>query len=190
MLLLDPPEERPLAWYALYTRHQHERNVARALTGKGFEVFLPLYTAIHRWKDRDKKLALPLFTCYVFLQNPCERWQPILATPGVHSVVCFGKRAAEILYSEIEAVRKVVGSGLRAEPHPYLKCGDRVRVRGGPMQGLEGLLLRKKNLSKLVVSVEMLQRSVAVEIDASTVERVSAPKPGFEPRWLAVNAPA
>src|SRR5690348_668554 len=76
-------------WYALYTRHQHEKNVARALAGKEFEVFLPLYTAVHRWKDRDKALSLPLFPCYVFLRNPLERWHPVLATPGVHSVVGF-----------------------------------------------------------------------------------------------------
>ena len=120
------------AWYALYTRHQHEKNVARALGGKGFEVFLPLYTAIHRWKDRDKKLSLPLFPCYVFLQNPSERWQSILATPGVHSVVGFAKRPATIPSSEIESVRSVVGSCLKVEPHPFLKCGDRVRTHGRP----------------------------------------------------------
>ena len=70
------------AWYAVHTRHQHEKNVARGLEGKGFEVFLPLYTAVHRWKDRDKQLSLPLFPCYVFLRSPLERWQPVLTTPG------------------------------------------------------------------------------------------------------------
>lgn len=177
-------------WYALYTRHQHEKNVARALAGKGLEVFLPLYTAVHRWKDRDKKLLLPLFPCYVFLQSPVERWQTILSTPGVHSVVGFAGQPAMIPRSEIEAVRKVVGSSITAEPHPFLKCGDRVRLRAGPLEGLEGLLLRKKNLWKLLVSVEMLQSSVAVEIDASMVERVCIPKPGFAPRFLPTNAPA
>ena len=66
------------AWYALYTRHQHEKNVARALTGKGFEVFVPLYAVVHRWRGRDKQLSLPLFPCYVFLRNPSERWQPVM----------------------------------------------------------------------------------------------------------------
>jgi transcription antitermination factor NusG len=177
------------AWYALYTRHQHEKHVARALAGKGLEVFLPLYTAVHRWKDRDKQVSLPLFPCYVFLQSPVERWQPVLSTPGVHSVLGFAGQPAMIPRSEIEAVRKMVGSSLNAEPHPFLKCGDRVRLMAGPLQGLEGLLLRKRNLWKLVVSVDMLQRSVAVEIDASMVERVCTPKP-LAPRLLPAHAPA
>jgi len=90
--------------------------------------------------------------------------------------------------SEIEAVRRMVGSPLKAEPHPFLKCGDRIRLRGGPLQGLEGILLRKRNVWKLLVSVEMLQRSVAVEVDASMVERVSAPTRGFAPPFLPINA--
>jgi transcription antitermination factor NusG len=175
-------------WYALYTRHQHEKNVARILASKEFEVFLPLYTAVHRWKDRDKELSLPLFPCYVFLRNSTERWHPILVTPGVHSVVGFGKRPAMIPCDEIEAVRKMVGTG-RAEPHPFLQCGDRVRLRAGPLQGLEGLLVRKKSLWKLLVSVEMLQRSVAVEIDATAVERVCPRKPAGVAGFLQINAP-
>jgi len=173
-----------VAWYAIYTRHHHERNVALALEGKGLEAFLPLYTSVRRWKDRDKKLQLPLFPCYVFLRNPIGRWQPVLATPGVHSVVGFGGRPAVIPISEIEAVRRIVGSSVRAEPHPYLRCGDRVRITAGPLQGLEGRLLRKKSLWKLLVSVEMLQRSVAVEIDATMIERVSS---GFTGRMLPLS---
>jgi transcription antitermination factor NusG len=164
------------AWYAVHTRHQHEKNVARVLANKGFEAFLPLYTAVHRWKDRDKQLILPLFPCYVFLRSPLERWQPILTTPGVHSVLGFGGQHSMIPSWEIESIRRMVGSPLKAEPHPYLKCGDRIRVRAGALQGLEGILVRKKNIWKLLVSVEMLQRSVAVEVDASMVERLSSPK--------------
>jgi transcription antitermination factor NusG len=174
-----------LAWYAVHTRHQHEKHVVRSLGGKGFEVFLPLYTAIHRWKDRDKKLSLPLFPCYIFLQNPSERWQSILATPGVHSVVGFAKRPATISAGEIEAIQRVVDSCLKLEPHPFLQCGDRVRLRAGPLEGLEGLLLRKKGGWKLLVSVEMLQRSVAVEIDASMVERIGVRSARVAPGFLA-----
>jgi transcription antitermination factor NusG len=179
-------------WYAVHTRYQHEKNVARALAGKQFEVFLPLYAAIHRWKDRDKQLSLPLFPCYVFLRSPLERWQPVLATPGVHSVLGFGGKRSMIPSSEIEAVRRMVESPLKAQPHPFLKCGDRVRLRAGPLQGLEGILSRKKNLWKLLVSVEMLQRSVAVEVDASMVERVWVSKPEFATRFLPLpmNVPA
>jgi transcription antitermination factor NusG len=173
------------SWFALYTRHQHEKTVASALSYRGVEVFVPLYTSVRRWKDRNKKLQLPLFPGYVFMQNPENRWQPILATPGVHSVVGFGGRPAEIPVSEIEAVRRVVGSSLQAEPHPFLKCGDHIRLTAGPLQGLEGLLLKKKSLWKLLVSVDMLQRSVAVEIDASMVERVSS---GLPPEFYRLQS--
>ena len=118
-------------WYAVHTRHQHEKNVARALTGKGFEVLLPLYTAVHRWKDRDKQLSLPLFPCYVFLHNLFERWHSILTTPAVHGVLGFGGKRSMIPCSEIEAVRRMAGSPLKTEPHPFLNCGDRVRLRAG-----------------------------------------------------------
>jgi len=183
-----PGQDLDSAWYAVHTRHQHEKNVARVLAGKGFEAFLPLYTAVHRWKDRDKQLSLPLFPCYVFLHSPLERWQPILTTPGVHSVLGFGGKRSMIPSSEIEAIRRMVGSPLKTEPHPFLKCGDLIRLRGGPLQGLEGILLRKRSVWKLLVSVEMLQRSVAVEVDASMVERVSAPTRGFAPPFLRINA--
>lgn len=159
-------------WYAVYTRHQHEKTVARLLIGKGIETFLPLYATVHRWKNGVKQLSLPLFPCYVFLRNPLDRWLPILTTPGIHTVVGFGGERAVIPRSEIEAIRRMVESPVKAEPHPFLKCGDRVRLKAGPLQGLEGMLFRKKNLWKLVVSVEMLQRSVAVEVNASDVERV------------------
>ena len=182
--------ETPPDWYALYTRHQHEKNVARSLSGKGFEVFLPLYTAVHRWKDRDKQLSLPLFPCYIFLRNPSERWQSIVATPGVYSLVGFAKRPATISSDEIDAVKRVVGSCLRLEPHPFLQCGDRVRLTAGPLEGLEGLLVRKKSTWKLVVSVEMLQRSVAVEVDATMVERVAARSAEVTPGFLNAMARA
>jgi len=185
-----PGNDLDSAWYAVHTRHQHEKNVARVLAGKGFEAFLPLYTAVHRWKDRDKQLSLPLFPCYVFLRSPLERWQPILTTPGVHSVLGFGGKRSMIPDSEIEAIRRMVGSPLKAEPHPYLKCGDRIRLRGGPLQGLEGILIRKRSVWKLLVSVEMLQRSVAVEVDASMAERVSTPKAELATGFLLRNASA
>jgi transcription antitermination factor NusG len=159
-------------WFALHTRHQHEKSVHRILTGKGFDAFLPLYDTAHHWKDRVKRVSLPLFPCYVFLRGPLAHWLPVVSTPGVHNVVGFGGEPASISSAEIEAIRTVVESSVKAEPHPFLKCGDRVRVTAGPLRGLEGILLRKKNWCKLLLSVEMLQRSVAVEIDAAMVQRV------------------
>ena len=160
------------SWYALHTRHQHEKAVVRALSAMGYQVFLPLYSATHRWKDRDKQLSLPLFPSYVFLQNLSVGWRPVLNTPGVYSLVTFAGRPAVIECSEIDAIRRLVEGANRPEPHPFLKCGDRVRLTAGPLQGLEGILFRKKSIWKLVVSVELLQRSVAVEVDASMTERL------------------
>jgi transcription antitermination factor NusG len=164
-------------WYALYTRHQHEKNIAKALTAKGFEVFLPLYASTHQWRGRIKHTSLPFFPCYVFLQAPPDGWLPILTTPGIHTVVGFAGQPAVIPPSEIEAIRRVVESPMKAEPHPFLQCGDRVRLIAGPLEGLEGALIRKNNVWKLLVSVELLQRSVAVEVDAYMVERIGVPKP-------------
>jgi transcription antitermination factor NusG len=164
------------AWYALYTRHQHEKAVARVLSGKGFQVFLPLYDAVRRWKDRTKQISLPLFPCYVFLQGVHRRLD-ILSTPGVHSVVSSEGRPAPISEEEIEAIRRMIESKALIEPHPFLKTGDWIRVKAGPLAGVEGILVRKKNQWRLVVSVELLQKSVAVEVDASSVERAPRRSP-------------
>jgi len=168
------------AWYALYTRHQHEKNSARILASKGFDTFLPLYTAAHQWKDRVKRLSLPLFPCYVFIRGGIDRRFEVLTTPGIHSWVGVAGNPLPIADTEIESIRQVVETSLRVEPHPFLKCGDWVRVRSGPLAGIEGILVRKKNLLRLVLSVELLEKSVAVEVDASAVERV----PGSRPRRL------
>jgi transcription antitermination factor NusG len=160
-------------WHALYTRHQHEKPIARILSNKGHEVFLPLCPVTHRWRDRTKQLWLPLFPCYVFIQGGLDRQLQILNTPGVFAIVGWTGHPAMIPNEEIEAVRQMVESSIRVEPHPYLNCGDPVRVISGPLQGLTGILTRKKNLFRLVVSVEMLGRSAAVEIDISCLERLA-----------------
>ena len=168
-------------WHAIYTRHQHEKMVAQILTYKGFDVFLPLYATVHRWKDRDKELSLPLFPCYVFLRGGLERRYEIVTTPGMHSFVGPGNQPEIIPSAEIEAIRRAAESSVRIEPHPFLKCGDRVRVKSGPMKGVEGTLVRKKSLYRLVLSVDVLRQSVALDIDASIVERVSAGMPSSFP---------
>jgi len=163
--------DRP-QWHALYTRHQHEKPIARMLSGKGHEVFLPLYAVVRRWQDRSKRLCLPLFPCYVFIRGGLDRQLQILSTPGVFTVVGWAGHPAAIPESQIESLRQMTEGSSHLEPHPYPVCGDRVRVRSGTLQGLEGILLRKKNISRLVVSLEMLGRSAAVEIDASCLEMV------------------
>jgi transcription antitermination factor NusG len=164
-------------WWALYTRHQHEKTVAEMLATKGFEVFLPLYDSMRRWKDRKKLLSLPLFPCYVFVRGNLERKLQVVTTPGVHMILYRGEQLAVIPELEIEAIRAAVEGNFRVEPHPFLKCGDRVRVMRGSLAGVEGILTRKKNLCRLVLSVEMLAQSVAVEIDAADVEPVTVSRP-------------
>ncbi len=165
-----------VSWHALYTRHQHERIVAQALTGKGFDIFLPQYRTVHRWKDRWKELELPLFPNYVFVLGGLDRMLNILTTPGVHSLVSWGGRPADIPQHEIDSVRRLVESPLRVQKHPFIRTGDRVRIRSGPLEGIEGILVRSKSAYRLVLSVEMLARSAAVEVDVSMVERVGGPE--------------
>ncbi len=169
-------QEIATPWWAVYTRHQHERVVGDLLARKDFEVFLPFYQSTRRWKDRLKALSLPLFPCYVFLHGGIERQLQILTTPGVYSIVTSAGRTAVIPGEEIEAVKRMVENSLRVEPHPFLKCGDWVRVKAGPLEGVEGILSRVKGLCRLVISVEMLQQSVSVEVDASDVERAQRRK--------------
>jgi transcription antitermination factor NusG len=161
---------REIDWWALYTRHQHEKTVAEMLSVKGFEVFLPLYESIRRWKDRNKKLTLPLFPGYVFVRGGIDRRLQIVTTPGVHMILFHGEQVAMIPGVEIDAIRKAVEGPFRLEPHPFLKCGERVRVKRGSLLGVEGILIRKKNLYRLVISVDMMAKSVAVEIDSTDVE--------------------
>jgi transcription antitermination factor NusG len=170
---LATAEEPGWAWYALYTRHQHEKTIAQSLEGKGFEVFLPLYNAVHRWKDRTKQLSLPLFPCYVFLRTGGREWLPVLTTPGVHMVVSCSGLPTPIPEAEIDALRRVVENSTLVEPHPFLRTGDWVRVRSGPLADVEGILVRKKSKFRLVLSVEMLGKSASVEVDLASVERIT-----------------
>jgi transcription antitermination factor NusG len=163
------------SWYALYTRHQHEKIVDQILTNKGFSTFLPLYATTHSWKDRTKSLQLPLFPCYVFLKGGIERRLQILTTPGLYGLVSSAGQPATIPDIEIEAIRRVVESGTRVEAHPYLRCGNWVRVKNGPLTGIEGILVRKKNISRLVLSVEILGTAAAIEVAAFQVEAINTP---------------
>ncbi|MGC1414326.1 MAG: UpxY family transcription antiterminator [Candidatus Acidiferrum sp.] len=164
------------SWYALYTRHQHEKMVDQVLTNKGFSTFLPLYATTHNWKDRTKSLTLPLFPCYVFLKGGIERRLQILTTPGIYGLVSSAGQPAAIPEIEIEGIRRVVESGTRVEAHPYLKCGNWVRVKSGPLTGIEGILVRKKNIFRLVLSVEILGTAAAIEVAASQIEEVNGPR--------------
>jgi transcription antitermination factor NusG len=161
-----------LEWNAIYTRHQHEKSVAQSLTGRGFETFLPTYTTVRGWTDRKKMLSLPLFPCYVFVRTNLQRRSEVVSTPSVHSMVMFAGRPAPVPDLELEAIRRAVESGLPVVPHPFLQCGDWVRVTSGPLIDVEGILIRRKTSSRLVLSTELVGRSIALEIDAFSVEPI------------------
>ncbi len=167
---LDVAKLDDSGWWAVYTRHQHEKAVADMLEAKGFQVFLPRFESVRRWKDRSKMLSMPLFPCYVFVRGGLDRRLQVVTTPGVHMILFSGEKIAIIPEAEIEAIRATVEGRFRVEPHPFLTCGERVRVKQGPLEGIEGVLVRRKNLYRLVLSVDMLAQSVAVEIDAADVE--------------------
>lgn len=162
----------PLPWYGVRTKHNHESAAASALEGKGYEQYLPLYHRRRRWSDRVIDTIVPQFPGYVFCRFDAMRRLPILTTPGVISIVGFGKGPTPISESEIEAIQLVLRSGLPAEPCPFLHEGQRIRVNRGSLEGLEGLLLKKKSEWRMVVSISMLQRSVSVEIDREWVSEI------------------
>ena len=187
----------PCWWHALYTRHQHKKVVAQTLLGKGFEVFLLQYWTVHRWKDRQKELFLPLFPNYVFIRGGLDRMLVLVTTPGINFLVSWGGRPANITPEEIEAAGRLVESPLQVEPHPFLKCGDRVRIKSGPLEGIEGILVRKTRGFRLVLSVEMLSKSAAVEVDLDVVEHLPNAEPicrdtqrnGLSPSHAVPNRP-
>lgn len=174
---------RLATWHAVYTRHQHEKTVAQGLAGKQFEVFLPQYPANRRWKDRIARISLPLFPGYVFLRGDLERRLDILTTPGVHCLLSWGGQPAAIPDAEIEAVRRAVQTRLQLEPWPFLRCGDRVRVTSGPLVGIEGIVIRQKSSCRLVLSVELLEKSIAVELDGTSLERISSQPNRMNSSW-------
>jgi len=158
-----------LAWHALSVKHQHERAIEAALIQKGFEAYSPVVRSRRQWSDRTKEIELPLFAGYVFCRFEYEAKARVIATPAVSRAVEFGGMPAVVPDSEIAAVRAVVDSKQLMRPWPHLKPGDRVRVEKGPLRGVEGVLLREKDAVELIVSVELLQRSVAVQVDALSV---------------------
>ncbi len=148
----------------------------QSLRGKGYDAYLPLYTSRRNWSGRVKLLELPLFSGYCFVRlNLAERFLPVLTTPGVRRLVGAAGAPQPIPEHEIEAVRAIIASGMAAQPWPFLKAGDRVRLRGGSLDGLEGILVATRKRCRLVVSLELLQRSVAVEVDQSSVEAAAPP---------------
>jgi transcription antitermination factor NusG len=160
-------------WFAAYTNSRHEKCVASQFVERQIESFLPLYATRHRWRNRCEMLVeLPLFRNYVFVRiDPRERLR-VLEVPGVLSLVGFGRTLAPLPDFEIEALRSGLGRR-KIEPHPYLVIGERVRIKAGLMCGMEGVLVRKKNNFRVVLALDVIMQSVAVEVDADDLEPVA-----------------
>ena len=166
-----------LGWYALQVASKKEKLVASILTEKGYECFLPLYTKRTVWSDRVKSTPSPLFLGYVFSRFDVRYRLPILVTPNVHAVVGNGKIPVAIPQGDLDAIRLALQNGLPIEPHDCLQEGDVVRVTKGPLTGVEGTFIQYRGSCRLILSVPLIQRSVAVEIDRLCVEPVAKRSP-------------
>ncbi len=169
-------------WYALQLRSRWESSTAALLSCKGYQTFLPIYKTSKRGGGRSKEVQSPLFPGYLFCRfNVCDRL-PVLITPGVISVVGTGRTPIPVEESEIEAIQRMVSTGMRVEPCPYLEAGQLVRIGDGALSGIEGVLTSFKGSRRIVVSISLLRRSVALEIDRSVVSPV-------QPRHRGVAQP-
>jgi transcription antitermination factor NusG len=168
------PGASAASWFALQVKTTHEKRVASLLDHKGYEHFLPLYTEKRRWSDRIKEVELPLFPGYIFCRFEQNSCLGILKTPGVYRIVGVGNMPAAIDEQEIAAIQLALSSGLGVQPHPYLTTGQRVRIDGGSFCGVEGLIVDIRRRDRLILSVTLLQRSLALEIDSAWVTPISA----------------
>lgn len=167
-----PKEYCEARWYAAYTSANHEKRVAEQMGKRGVEHFLPLYACSRRWKDRWVMLQRPLFPGYVFVQIALRDRLRVQKIPGVACLVGFDGTPAALPDEEIEALRTSLGTGVRAEPYPYLRAGCRVRIRVGPLTGLDGFLVRRKGNLRVILSINLLQRSIAVDADLADLEAI------------------
>jgi len=165
----------PSRWFAAYTASRHEKRVSAQLQESQIEAFLPLYRAVHQWKNRTKmSLELPLFPGYVFVRIPQGKRGSVLSVPGVLSLVGSKREPWPLSDFEVEALRAGLDQR-NPQPHPYLVVGERVRIRTGSLAGMEGVLLRKKNSLRVVLTVDQIGRSISVEVDVEDLDCVSLP---------------
>jgi transcription antitermination factor NusG len=172
--LIPVVEPQPENWYALLTRPRHEKLVSERLAERGVETFLPLVSEVHRWSDRNKVVQLPLFSCYVFAKFSSNRSDclRVLRVNGVLQLVGSRGEGTPIPYEQIDAVRTLVDSSIPWSAYPFLKIGQRVRIRGGALDGVQGIFLSRAGNSTLVISVDLIQRSLAVRVEGYQVEAV------------------
>ena len=170
--LMELAQPESPQWFAVHTYPRHEKRVASELGYKGLEVYLPLVSRRHQWSDRLKLVELPLFPCYAFvrIQPSAEARVRVLCTSGIISLVGASGQGEAIPESQIESVRILLNSKVQLDPYHFLKVGQRVRVRGGSLDGLEGILVRRNGNRRLVISVESLERSLSINVEGLDVE--------------------
>jgi transcription antitermination factor NusG len=166
---MDHEQSNAQPWYALAVKHQHENAVTNGLRESGFEALLPVYKSTRKWSDRTKQIDAPVFPGYVFAHFPYDDRVRVLRIPAVRSIVSFNGKPAVLAPGELTDIRAAVESKLPLRPWPFLKQGDRVRIERGPLKGLEATLIQEKDCLRLVISVEILQRAVAVEISPDMI---------------------
>jgi transcription antitermination factor NusG len=176
-----------LHWYAAYTSANHEKKVSVELGRRSVESFLPLYSSVRRWKDRRVQLEMPLFPGYVFVRITLTERLRVLQVPGVSKLVGFGGLPVALPDEQLEALRAGLNGQSCAEPHPYLSVGRRIRVVRGAFQGAEGILVRKKGVFRVVLSLELLMRSISVEMDTADLEPIFQKERHAEGEAMQVN---
>ena len=166
---LAPPQ-----WYAIHTRSQHEKRIEVHLRQRGISTFLPLERQVHRWSDRRKSVEVPLFPCYAFVQiiPSAQTRSAVLRTDGVIGFVGVRGEGTPIPDSEIESVRLLLSRDVPFASYPFLKIGQRVRIRGGSLDGMEGVIVGGRGKRRLVVSVDLIQRSIAIAVEGYDIEAV------------------
>lgn len=169
-------------WYAVYTRSRHEKSVGEQLQQKEVETFLPLYETVRRWENGNHRVKLPLFPGYAFVHIRLLDRLPVLKVPGVVRLVGFNGMPVPLEDQEIESLRRALSAGVKAAPHPYLTVGRRVRITAGALAGREGILLRKRSDGRVVLTFDLIQRSVLVSVDADWLE------PCGDSRWAGEGA--
>lgn len=163
-------------WYAIYTRANHEKRVARELRVRCIEHFLPLYRSMRRWSDRRVVMELPLFPGYVFVRIALQDQLHVLQISGVVRMVCFNGVPTVLPGEEIEILRKGLSRHVRPTPHPFLSAGRNVRIKSGPLEGLKGILLRTRGNWRVVVSVALIHRAIVVDVDFADVDEIALVK--------------
>ena len=156
-------------WYAGYTAARHEKRVAEQFAQRGVEHFLPLYETIHRWNNGRHRVHLPLFPGYIFVRMALKDRLRVLEVPGFVRLVGFNSLPYPLPESDINKMMEALNKGVLAEPYPYLTAGTRVEIKNGPLQGMTGILLRRQNKCRVVISVDLIMRSMSVEVEAGDV---------------------